>query len=434
MTEDRKEEARDGGATPPLRRADVSSLLLERPRRSMMAHLSRKVFALPVFLVSHFGRREPHLWLFGSFKGFRDSPRYIAEHIAQCEPDLTPIWVARTAQEADEARRAGLEVVMWRTPEADRAHRRAGVAFLCNAFRDLDFHRLGRAYVVHLYHGTPLKRVALDVDWRSFTARSRALNVLVRLNRMPMALQFRLVDLFVAPGELARRRYMTAFDASTRRVRALGSPRFDVIRGGAAYERVAGGDMRAKLGYRPDDRIVLWLPTWREQGDAGWLPRLEYPQVETALRGTEINLLVKTHPFADWAVYAERLSHHPRVRLLREDEVDVNCLLHVADELVTDYSSAAFDFAILQRPIHFFAPDVDDYAAGRDLYDRYEKVSGGMHHRAWSSLLAALAESSSDPSGSRGQLVARRVAAYAGNNTEPEVCRRVTEAVRQAVA
>jgi CDP-glycerol glycerophosphotransferase len=40
---------------------------------------------------------------------------------------------------------------------------------------------------------------------------------------------------------------------------------------------------------------------------------------------------------------------------------DATELLLAADVLVTDYSSAVFDFAVTGRPIVFFTPDLDDY-------------------------------------------------------------------------
>ncbi len=434
MTDDRRNTEATTGGDPRLRDADVSSLLLSRPRRRLLAHTARKLLAGPLYLATHALRRDPRLWLFGSFKGYRDSPRYLAEHLVEAGHDLTACWIARTDEEAQQARAAGLRVALWGSPAADAAHRRAAVAFISNSFRDLDVPSLGGAFLVHLHHGTPLKRIGLDVDWRSFAGRSALVRTLVRLNRAPARLQFRMVDMYVAAGELAQRRYMTAFAASAERVPAIGTPRFDVIRGGAAYERVAGANLRARLGYGDHDRIVVWLPTWREHGDAGWLPPLDGGELEAALGDTAVRLLVKTHPFADWDVYTERLPTNPRVRLLREEEVDVNCLLHIADALVTDYSSAAFDFAILERPIHFFAPDVDEYAAGRNLYEPYEKLTGGLHHRDWASLLASLAAGARDGAESEGHTLARRVADYTRNNTEPEVSRRLTEAILAATA
>ena len=46
----------------------------------------------------------------------------------------------------------------------------------------------------------------------------------------------------------------------------------------------------------------------------------------------------------------------------------MNELLLVADVLVTDYSSVVFEYALLERPMAFLAPDADAYTADRGFY------------------------------------------------------------------
>ncbi len=59
------------------------------------------------------------------------------------------------------------------------------------------------------------------------------------------------------------------------------------------------------------------------------------------------------------------------------DHHDTGELLALADVLVTDYSSIMFDYALLDRPIVLFAPDLDAYAAERGSYfDLREKAPG----------------------------------------------------------
>ena len=43
----------------------------------------------------------------------------------------------------------------------------------------------------------------------------------------------------------------------------------------------------------------------------------------------------------------------------------------VSDLLVTDYSSAIFEFSLLERPMAFFAPDLDAYERERGFYADY---------------------------------------------------------------
>jgi CDP-glycerol glycerophosphotransferase (TagB/SpsB family) len=263
-------------------------------------------------------------------------------------------------------------------------------------------------------------------------ARSLPGRTLRRLRRSAIRRRLAQVDLVAAAGELAQRRFATAFGLPRERVPVLGTPRFDVILGGDAYRRVAGDDLRGRLGLQADQHVVLWLPTWREEGDAGWLPALDATELEGALAGTRAVLVVKAHPYADADVYRQRLPRSDRLRLLPESDVDVNALLRLADSLVSDYSSAIFDYSLLERPIHFFAPDTHTYRDGRGLYEPYERLSEGRHHAAWPPLLAAVADSARGLDAEGLQLM-RRVAALAGNNGEPGSSERIAQAVARAV-
>jgi CDP-ribitol ribitolphosphotransferase len=58
-------------------------------------------------------------------------------------------------------------------------------------------------------------------------------------------------------------------------------------------------------------------------------------------------------------------------------EPDINRLMLVSDVMITDYSSAIFEFALLGRPIGFFAPDLDAYQRERGFYFDYRATVPG---------------------------------------------------------
>lgn len=396
----------------------------------MVRGFLRRTAGAVAWAAGHALPRDPQLWIFGNLKGFRDNPRYLAEHLIAAQPGVRVWWLARSSGEATAARRAGLSVAMLGTSRAMRVQLRAGVAFLSNAFIDLQPAYLGGAKIIHLYHGLGLKRILLDLDVGRLVDAGGLTRALARLQQWSVRRQLSRIDLVMAAGEFASEHLASGFGLPRDRVPPIGTPRFDVIQGGAAYERLVHGDLRATLGIASDAHVVLWLPTWREHGDAGWLPTLDGATVDAALGGTKVLLLVKAHPYADHEVYRQRLPLHARVRLLGEVEVDANCLLRVADVLVTDYSSAAFDYALLRRPIHFFAPDVAAFDDQRGLYQPFETLTGGLHHTGWASLLQALAAASRGQD-AQGMAAAQRVAEVARNNEARGSCERIATLVAQ---
>jgi CDP-glycerol glycerophosphotransferase len=398
----------------------------------MVGIVLRRLATAPMYHVGRLRRRDPRIWVFGNGRGFRDSPRYLARQIAAEHPDLQPWWIARTESEAEAAAAAGLNTAIRGTSEARSLQGRAGAAFLCIGINDLESVHLGGSYLVMLYHGTALKRVLLDAELHRLSGATPLARLAQRLYRWSLRRTFAQVDMFVAAGELARSRYISSFGCQPSAVQILGNPRFDVIYSGVEPAGVRE-DLRQRFGVASDERLVLWVPTWREHGDEGWLPRLDAGLVQAALERTRLRLVVKPHPHSDQAVIDERLPAHPAVQVLREGEIDINLLLHEADALVTDYSSAVYDYAILERPILFFAPDVDAYdQQGRGLYEPYESLTGGSFHRTWESLLEAVVDSLTGTD-SEGLATVRHIRAMARNSEAPGSSERIVQAVRGAL-
>ncbi len=88
-----------------------------------------------------------------------------------------------------------------------------------------------------------------------------------------------------------------------------------------------------------------------------------------AILGEDHVLLVRLHPFVrsrtvigpELAGFAIDVSDYP----------DINELMLVSDVLVTDYSSAIYEFSLLEKPIVFFAPDYEAYERERGFYFDY---------------------------------------------------------------
>lgn len=53
-------------------------------------------------------------------------------------------------------------------------------------------------------------------------------------------------------------------------------------------------------------------------------------------------------------------------------------LLHVADYVITDYSAICFEAAIMNKPLFFYAYDLNEYKINRDMYIDYEKEMPGV--------------------------------------------------------
>jgi CDP-glycerol glycerophosphotransferase (TagB/SpsB family) len=171
--------------------------------------------------------------------------------------------------------------------------------------------------------------------------------------------------------------YAEAFGIDIARVHALGVPRTDAFFDDAGIA-AADAAVRARHGIPDGRRIALFAPTFR--GDGQLSARFDYDSVDwdalAAGLGDDWVVLVKMHPFVR-PLDEARPGIGSVIDVTRDREITE--LLMAADVLVTDYSSAIFEFALLRRPIVFFCPDLDEYTADRDFYHPFaEYVTGPL--------------------------------------------------------
>lgn len=99
--------------------------------------------------------------------------------------------------------------------------------------------------------------------------------------------------------------------------------------------------------------------------------------------------------------------------------LDIDELLMIADICITDYSSVAFEFAIMERPIIFFTYDLEEYIKERGLYFDFEKDAPGPLCRDTESIIDYI--NNLDKSFDRDKLLAFKkqyVSACDGHATE----------------
>ena len=161
--------------------------------------------------------------------------------------------------------------------------------------------------------------------------------------------------------------YAEAFRTPMERFSAsYGIPRTDLFFDADRVERTAA-DLRRRYSIPDGKRVVLYAPTFR--GERITVARdptdLDLAAVHAAL-GDDHVVLLRSHPFV-----RSRLAADPALRgfvIDVSDHPDMNELMLVSDALVTDYSSAIYEFALLERPIAFFAPDHAAYERERGFY------------------------------------------------------------------
>ncbi|MFD9455599.1 CDP-glycerol glycerophosphotransferase family protein [Streptomyces sp. NPDC059985] len=301
-------------------------------------------------------------------KQYSDSPKAIYEELVRQGAPFEAIWSYAGGKPTGFPKEATL-VRRWSWPYL-RALAQAEYWVDNQGFPLALTKRPGTTYI-QTWHGSALKRMGFHEPRTKAQGKAGQDRFQAAVDRF---------DHFLIRSEHDTRTLAKGFRLRDEVLLRTGYPRNDALVEAHRAEADSGerlrGPLAAELGIDPDKKVLLYAPTFRANAD-GTVENFEFPfdVEEFADRlGDRFTLLVRTH-------YLNSVSLPPSVagRVIDVSRHhDVTPLLALADGLITDYSSVMFDYAVLDRPMLFFAYDYDAYATDiRGTYfDLKEKAPG----------------------------------------------------------
>lgn len=116
-------------------------------------------------------------------------------------------------------------------------------------------------------------------------------------------------------------------------------------------------------------KIILYAPTFRGDIEHAKAPDQLDLHILSRLREQYV-LFIKNHPFVKERMVIPEEYQDFCVEVT--NELSIEDLLITADICVTDYSSVVFEYSLLQKPILFFAYDLEEYYDERGFYYPYK--------------------------------------------------------------
>ncbi len=208
--------------------------------------------------------------------------------------------------------------------------------------------------------------------------------------RDPWSRHYRYFTYAIVSGEHDVPLFAEAFGMPEARVLPIGHPRMDRFFDESWRARAREAALAAFPMAR-GRRVILFAPTWRA---SGWrrvydLSVLDYRRLYDLCVETDSVFIIRLHPTVSHPVeippeYGDRIVDGTTTVM---DAPEVLC---ATDLLITDYSSIILEFALLGRPMLFFAPDLEAYRAERDVYMPYESFVPGRIVETFDALLEAM--------------------------------------------
>ena len=216
--------------------------------------------------------------------------------------------------------------------------------------------------IVHLQstYGTPYKCMGTDVKTNSKKIRKDIINL------GPGKLNY-----LLTANDFSKEVFKSAFGYDGKIINK-GYPANDIF-----YQNNAKKieQIKKDLNIPKDKKIILYAPSFRDvelsdEKERNYKLLLDLKALHEKLSDDHI-LIARLHPLLLKDLEIEDGMREFVMDLSDYDEI--TDLYLISDALITDYSSAFFDYAHSKKPILFFVPDKEEYSGFRGLYSQVEE-------------------------------------------------------------
>ena len=338
-----------------------------------------------LFLFSHLVPRSKKRWIFlgwhrlGNQEFFADNTKYLFLYASEKAQEfcIEPVWLSPDDALVAELRKRGY-----------RAHNQSSLIGIYHALRAgytiIDSHMplrswkySGRSKVIQLWHGVPTKLIGHQTPKHvpPSLLLSPGWHIRPRIT--------------ISTSDWYSRMMAEAFRLNPATLHIAGYPRNDVL-----FERIENSDIGTTA--LPSShashagRRFLYAPSFRPDG-SNPLDRLDLPRMFDFLNKNDAILFLSLHPklARHRPTGEERFSKR---MFFIDGGYDLYPHLKKFDACITDYSSTATDFLLLDRPVVYYQYDRTEYERGTGLQKCERELAPGPHVEEFDELLTALTD------------------------------------------
>lgn len=185
--------------------------------------------------------------------------------------------------------------------------------------------------------------------------------------------------------------YAEAFAIDEKNVIATGIPKTDIFFDEAYKKATKEKVLDFYPHIRKANKVILFGPTFRGGGPkTAYYPmdKIDFEQLAMFCRKENAIVIFKMHFLVKNEL--EIPNSYSDVFINATDYREINDLLFVADVLITDYSSTIYEYSLLNKPMVFYAFDLEEYISSRDFYDEFEGFVPGKIVETFNDLIESL--------------------------------------------
>ena len=198
-------------------------------------------------------------------------------------------------------------------------------------------------------------------------------------------------DIALVPGNLFVKTKAYYWNVAEKYILPIGYPRYNWLK---------TRDSRAEQllsSYKTDDKtkVVIWMPTFRNDKEGRLLDTASITQfplvaeksqwldIDRLCKEKNVVLLVKLHRLQpEYDIPFEQITNVIKIDNDSFEKADVQMykFLALTDALISDYSSVAIDYLIVNRPIAFALQDYEEYKHSRGFVFEDPRIYMPGHH------------------------------------------------------
>ena len=310
---------------------------------------------------------DPRVWIFSSTDNshYNYNSRYLFEYVRAELPEITPYFVINDYQLRRKLSEQYGEEYFIETNSGQGIQKvlEAGVWFTSAGLPVYGTHLNSDRVIVNLWHGIPLKKIALMDPNLGKMARVYFRKIFTENYTWILTCSKALIPIMAE-----------SFAIEAEKIKVWGQPRNDMF-----FKENAAKEILKKIyPDLPEYRgIILYAPTFRDYASTELFPFEDYDKdkLEAFLEEEKLLICLRTHISEKGT--AEKYLSGRVVYLGNEQMEDIMEILNIFDLLITDYSSIYIDYLILNRPMIFLPYDKERYLQGRGMNFEYDKVTPG---------------------------------------------------------
>ncbi len=354
--------------------------------------------------------KEKNLWVFSGFrhKNYMDNTMYFYEYIVKNHPEINAVWLTTDGNVYCDLKSEDMPAFMMNSPEGTEIMSKAEVA-VTDHFVMTDFSPLfgfnDKVKVVQLWHGVGFKSMGDSKSVKNTTERGvvHSNDIISKENDFALIKLFKKIKYyFLAPFREKFEKYFLFVCPGTERIEMIADvwnvPHENCFMAGHPRNLPVYEEEISK-----DPVKIMYAPTYRFDYKRERQMVNEFlfkaPEIEALMEEINGEFILRMHPHT-WRNYKYKiisvLTAYDRIFL--DETEDVYTEIGTLSVMISDYSSIALDFAMLDRPVVFHGQDYEWFVENEAGFNLdFPNVIPGPLTKDWDETLKAVREYVENP-------------------------------------